>query len=124
MVINSPGNYWVTISNSAGCMITDSFRIDEKNCDCLPVVPTVFTPNSDGLNDRFVINFECEITFFALKIFNRWGNLIFESQSAEKGWNGISEKGEFPDDVYFYILDYSTTEAVGISRHGSLTLLH
>lgn len=80
-------------------------------------IPNAFTPNGDGYNDYFEIKGLAKYSQVKLKIFNRWGNLVFESgnygNNAGAGgyWNGIANrgvrvgKGEVPAGTYFYILD-------------------
>lgn len=67
--------------------------------------PNTFTPNGDGSNDYFVI--PCLATTNekgALYIFNRWGNLVFETDNYLSDWDGTHKNQPLPDGVYFYIL--------------------
>lgn len=69
-----------------------------------PLIPNVFTPNKDGNNDSFFLNFQYEKTF----IYNRWGMLLFESTKNDSFWDGKSSSGlEVPEGVYYYVI---TTE--------------
>jgi gliding motility-associated-like protein len=74
-------------------------------------IPNVFTPNSDGSNDEFKITGNGIISL-EIKIYNRWGTLIFESDKIDAGWNGTTkfENKEASDGVYFYILQIRTKE--------------
>jgi len=70
-----------------------------------PLIPTVITPNSDGLNDLFVIeNLHLLYPDADVKIVNRWGNLVFESIGYEEPWNGtmFNTGDELPLGTYFY----------------------
>ncbi|MCC7332955.1 MAG: gliding motility-associated C-terminal domain-containing protein [Flavobacteriales bacterium] len=65
------------------------------------VIPNIITPNSDGTNDLFQLNFQYERT----TIYNRWGQQLFESNNNESYWNGRTTSGkEVPDGTYFYII--------------------
>jgi gliding motility-associated-like protein len=79
--------YFVEIINQLGCNMVDT--VDVQLFDQISIlVPTAFTPNSDGKNDRLspvLIGIE-ELTYF--RIWNRWGVLIFESKTAKPGWDG------------------------------------
>jgi gliding motility-associated-like protein len=73
-------------------------------------MPNVFTPNNDGLNDIFIgkgigLN---SLKSFSFKILNRWGEIIFESQQPNVGWNGQKQNiGEdLPQGTYVYVVQY------------------
>jgi len=70
-------------------------------------VPSGFTPNGDGINDLFIIPGMSGYTSIRLTIFNRYGNLVYESDQYENDWDGTSSKngGELPDGTYFYVLE-------------------
>jgi len=81
-------------------------------------IPNIFTPNYDGVNDLF------EITGLTkgdkVQIYNRWGTLVFETESAKMFWDGYTTSGEpCNSGVYFYIITLQSGE----SRKGYLTLM-
>ncbi len=85
--------------------------------DCY--TPTAFTPNNDGKNDFFVIpclNNTREKA--ALYIFNRWGNLVFETDNYISDWDGTHKNQPLPDGTYFYILQIEGKKA----QNGSIEL--
>lgn len=92
----------LTVENSIGC--TDS---DEKIIQSAPLVyiPTAFTPNGDGINDAFFIK-GGSIRSFNFRVFNRWGDVVFESTDPEKPWIGDFKSGEHygVNEVYNYTL--------------------
>jgi gliding motility-associated-like protein len=85
-------------------------------------IPNAFTPNGDGLNDRFLV-FGEDITAFHLQVFNRWGELVFESFDQDAGWdgrfNGIDQRLE----VYAYVVRGSFTDGTAFTRSGNVTLM-
>ena len=83
-------------------------------------IPNVFTPNGDGLNDRFNLISNAEIgECLTMRIFDRWGNVAYESTTGSVGWNGNHESGgQAAIGVYYYILSVRDEEF-----HGYLTLL-
>lgn len=86
------------------------------------VVPNVFSPNGDGQNDVFKID-GIGIKTVAIKIYNRWGQSVFETTQFNEGWNGRTNSGdEVPDGTYFYIVDVETTTNTETFT-GSLTLI-
>jgi gliding motility-associated-like protein len=65
------------------------------------IIPNVFTPNGDGMNDLFVLNFPYE----KVEIYNRWGQKLFESNNNEAFWNGrTTSSNEVPEGTYYYII--------------------
>ncbi|HEX4887243.1 MAG TPA: gliding motility-associated C-terminal domain-containing protein, partial [Luteibaculaceae bacterium] len=77
------------------------------NCEILTDVPEGFSPNGDGVNDFFVIPAISEFPQASLKVYNRWGQLIFESNSYQNNWDGTFQKSgeDVPQGTYFYLLD-------------------
>jgi|GEM_PF-2086303 gliding motility-associated-like protein len=70
------------------------------------IVPEGFSPNGDGYNDLFVIKGIDENISLHLLIFNRWGEIVYESTSYKNNWDGKNINGQhLPDDTYFYILN-------------------
>ncbi|NEN22723.1 T9SS type B sorting domain-containing protein [Cryomorpha ignava] len=85
-------------------------------------IPNGFTPDGDGINDIFkpiAVNIEN----FEMRIYNRLGELVFQSNSLNNGWNGGMDGYYCPDDIYNYVIEYSyhTTE-VKVQR-GFVTLV-
>ena len=86
-------------------------------------IPNSFTPNNDGNNDVFLptINIDSNYNF---KIFNRWGELIFETTDVQEGWDGSSTDGTpLKADVYVYRIVYRDPKRVVKEIKGHVTLL-
>ncbi len=107
----------LTLTNPLGSVTYTQYVKTVINCPVF--IPNIFTPNGDGLNDVFYAKgFNGE---FVLKIFNRWGTLVFESGNPGKWWNGNSMHGnKLSDGIYFYLLKNSDT---GIIYHGNVQLI-
>ena len=100
IMVNQGGTYWVKVTNQYGCKDADTILVNELGLN----VPNAFSPNGDGLNDRFRIKgFEKNETVL-LQIFNRWGNLIFETNDLDKGWDGTSADGPIPAGTFVWII--------------------
>ena len=86
-------------------------------------IPNVFTPNGDGVNETFKITAE-GYSSYHIKIFNRWGQLLFESTETNNHWNGKVRQSnkEAPDGTYYYVIEVSVKEETE-SHKGFLTLL-
>ena len=92
----------LVVENTDGCK--DSLIIDYTVVDGVNP-PNIFTPNGDNINDFFVVE---NLEFFegsSLSVFNRWGELIFQSDDYRNNWDGTTYVGRpLNDGVYFYIL--------------------
>lgn len=114
-------NVCLTATNEYGC--------SDKKCktvysDVLPLadVPTGFTPNGDGNNDIiFVRGFAIQTIDF--KIFNRWGQLVFESTNAERGWDGTFNGKPQEMDSYAFLLNVTFKDGTHLNKKGNITLI-
>ncbi|MCZ4407233.1 gliding motility-associated C-terminal domain-containing protein [Cryomorphaceae bacterium 1068] len=89
--------------------------------------PNIFTPNGDGLNDFFQIELgEC-IELIEVQIFNRWGQVVFESSDSTELWDGeSSSEMDISEGLYFYLITFRILENAGFSDQvieGSVTIL-
>lgn len=121
-LVRHPGVYAVTVDIN-GCKTTDSVEV-KKNC--YVNIPNIFTPNGDGSNDYFLPRqlLSSAVTKFDMKIFNRWGELIFETDATNgRGWDG-KVNGEFqPVGVYVYLINVSFANGTNENYQGNVTLL-
>ena len=76
-------------------------------------IPQAFTPNGDGKNDEFVISGYNKCLFYHLEIFNRWGELVYESNDISKHWNGFYKGKLIEEGVYIYLLSGGGNELKG-----------
>ncbi len=90
------------------------------------VFPNAFTPNGDGSNDVFRPIFPCEVIFSNLKVYSRWGALVFETNEPETGWDGRVNGVDAASDVYVWRLEYEAIR-LGVQQRfvekGGVTLL-
>lgn len=112
--------YTVTVSNDQRCSDTAGIRILVKEPGIY--VPSAFSPNGDGLNDQFRV-YAVGVQTLALTIFNRWGEVVFQTSDPNLGWDGIY-KGEFvPVDDYQYIINAVMSDGSSINKSGSVSVL-
>lgn len=122
--LSEEGLHEVYIQN--GC-VTDTLKINlhfKEDCPEIFIIPNAFSPNNDGVNDKFRISEE-NITVQRFEIYNRWGIKVFEGTDAASGWDGTIKGHTAEIGVYLYILEYSTniTER-SESKKGYVTLIH
>jgi gliding motility-associated-like protein len=105
--VNQPGSYWVQISN-ASCTVSDSIEIMGDLGGGMVYLPNSFTPNHDSKNDVFNA-VSSSLTSLHMQVFNRWGQLIFETQDIYQGWDGKYKGAIVPGDVYVVRIIYTTS---------------
>jgi gliding motility-associated-like protein len=108
--------YSLTVTSEECGILTDTVMLEFIDCDtaCLIVMPNAFTPNGDNTNEEFGFVSNCEEPTFeeySLVVYNRWGELVFETQSPGEKWDGNQDDGTpAPSEVYFYYFNYQVTE--------------
>ncbi len=115
----------LTVTHPSGCQDTAMALIDVIP-DVRYFMPNAFSPNRDGLNDFFVGNgILVGIKSFEMHIYNRWGELIYESNDPEKGWDGTyaGSNDIAPPGVYTYLLSYMDSRGNTFSLKGFATLV-
>ena len=86
-------------------------------------VPSGFTPNNDGLNDRFQIRVQGRINKFSLAVYNRWGNLVFSTNDVNNSWDGTIDGTPASLGVFVYTINAMTYDNKLIRKNGTVTLL-
>lgn len=120
---NKTGYYktCLTAMNNSTC---PSVACKQVPAEIVPLLglPTAFSPNGDGENDILYVR-GAAIRTMDLKIWNRWGQLVFESHSQDKGWDGTFNGQPQPIDAYAYVLDVSFIDGTEKLLKGNITLL-
>ncbi|HLK27203.1 MAG TPA: gliding motility-associated C-terminal domain-containing protein [Puia sp.] len=124
--ITSPGVYWLQVTNSSGCSAIDSIDVTGKD-DCTLGIyfPNAFTPNHDGRNDTFRPIIYGYLDKFHMVIFNRWGQKIFETSDAAKGWDGTFQGEKQNSDTFVWYAEYHLAGSAGKEKaaKGTVTLI-
>lgn len=103
--VSVSGVYQVTVTNECGAA-SDDILVNLQPDECAVLVPTAFSPNGDGVNDLFRGICRCPVQDFDLQVYNRWGELVFETTNILDGWNGKYKNVLQPLSVYAYQLSY------------------
>jgi gliding motility-associated-like protein len=120
------GEYSVVISNGT-CAVAASNKVKLAFQPCVlepkVFVPTAFTPNKNGANDllRPIFYNVVELKYF--KVFNRWGQEVFQTNEAGKGWDGLLKGAPQPADTYSWILECIGKNGVTIKQSGRSLLI-
>lgn len=116
----SQGAYQLIIHDANSCEKQYSFMIEASSTSCINV-PNTITPNGDNYNDTWIID---DIDLYpnaSIKIFNKWGNLVYESNGEYIPWDGTFKGKPLPSEVYYYIIDLGTDD--GESYAGTITII-
>ncbi|MCC6726468.1 MAG: gliding motility-associated C-terminal domain-containing protein [Saprospiraceae bacterium] len=119
----APGKYKVAVTIN-GCLFEDETEL--LPCEQCLYIPNVFSPNGDGINDEFRMFPGCEIKDFEAFIYDRWGNLVFQTDSPALSWNGEQKDRKVQTGVYAYRVSFgfdNNGEERTQTRIGTLTLL-
>ena len=124
------GMYFVTVTDTTNnCTAVDSFRVKalEQDCDSLNI-PTAFTPNGDGMNERWTIRGLQNYPNVIIEVYNRWGTLVYQSETGYPvTWDGYYNGSLLPSGVYYYIIDLGVGDKlteVGNKLTGNITLVY
>lgn len=98
-------------------------RCEEPEPECTVYLPNAFSPNGDGINDRFQAISLCELEDYNLSIFNRWGQLIYNTNIIGDKWDGTYRQLNCETGVYVYIIRYRFASESAQIKKGNVTLL-
>ena len=113
--VSEPGTYWAEVSFGS-CTIRDSIAFINV-CDEIPrvYIPNGFSPNGDNQNDIFFPRFASGGLPYSLRVFDRFGGLIFSADdlSPGQGWDGMVNGKEAPMAVYLYLIEIEGEKYTG-----------
>ena len=120
--------YTVKASNAYGCSATDNIRFEVLCNNANVFIPNTFSPNGDGRNEYFFPQGKGLFSIKSLRIFNRWGVMVFSkwnfnANSQTDGWDGKYNSIPQPSDVYVYVMDIVCDNGEILTYKGNLTLL-
>jgi gliding motility-associated-like protein len=128
LLVTEPGNYSVLVTTNEGCSSEFSTTVVQECIEAL-YVPTSFTPDGDGINDAWFV-YGVNIVNYHLQLYNRSGEMFFESFDLNKPWLGQRRDGtQFVDsEVYPFIIRYQVVEESGAlsteqTKTGYVTLI-
>jgi gliding motility-associated-like protein len=123
-LVTTAGSFTAIVTNSFGCASDPSTAmVVEVPCEIGISLPDIFTPNGDGSNDKIKPIVPGIHTFSFFRVYNRWGNLVFESTDPNAAWDG-SYKGEMqPQDSYSYVIEGYNFRMELIRKQGTITLV-
>ena len=118
-------SYVVSLSDANNCKLSSSIKIPVLTPDVIEyVIPSAFSPNGDDVNDIFKVRFRNNKgTVLEMKIYNRWGELLYDLNTNDpKGWDGTYKGSAQAQELYSYLIIVKTYSGKVISTLGNLVL--
>jgi gliding motility-associated-like protein len=109
------------VTNASGCADTAYLTVVVEQ-ESTVYIPNAFTPNGNGNNDIFYA-YGTNVHDFDMMVFDRWGNLIFESKDILKGWDGTYQNHLCQEDVYVWRMTYTDSHGKRMKLIGSVSLI-
>lgn len=129
ITVGATGNYSLDatnrFANNTTCATSDKIEIKE-GCEPRLFVPEIFTANKDNINDILNIP-NAHITEFDLRIYNRWGEIIFQSDDPSKNWDGSYNGKVIAPMMYAFVVSYKSLyfpDREKITRRGGIFLVN
>jgi len=113
--------YSLRVTTNQGCIATDEITLTVVPYCIKPM--NAFTPNGDGVNDRWLItNGNC-LTKAKVQVYNRYGSKVFEDVNYKNTWDGSYNGSALPDGTYYYVISFQLINNKVETRTGNLTIL-
>lgn len=118
--------YTVTVMTSEGCIATDTVTVHFRETGCVSpfiFIPNTFTPNGDDKNDYFRVR-GIDITALKLIVWNRWGEIVFETDDPQtQGWDGTFKGKEANPDSFAWYVKLTCGNGDTYENKGNVTLI-
>lgn len=124
ITVNQEGNYLVRATNKEGCVTEQSTKVEDR-CEPRFFIPDAFTPDGEGHNEILEI-FGAYYTKFSIRIYNRWGEVIYATSDIEARWDGTYKGLKVQPGSYPYVLSYEALyfpERAPIVKRGSVMVI-
>ncbi len=126
--LSTPIYYVAVTDKTTKCTAKDSVKVQIEG-SFSERIPNAFTPNNDGINDIFnVVPDNCIKIVRRLRIYNRWGNLVFDkpdlSPQKKEGWDGLNNSNALGADVYVFVMEIDFVDGTFKKISGEVNLLH
>ena len=120
--------YSIEVKNDGGCTARDKVSVYVLCNNANVFVPNTFSPNGDGSNDVFYPRGSGVFKIQNIKVFNRWGEVVFEKSNfnpndAAAGWDGTFKGKPLPPDVFVYILEVVCDNNTALTFKGNIALI-
>jgi gliding motility-associated-like protein len=121
--LKDPVIAWVEVEDSNGCISRDSTELKWDACGTDLWIPSSFSPNGDGRNETFRALYRGALASFRLTVYNRWGQVVYQTSNAGQGWNGKLAGKELETGVYVWTCQYQLFGGKRKQLKGTVTLI-
>ncbi|HEU4472313.1 MAG TPA: gliding motility-associated C-terminal domain-containing protein [Flavisolibacter sp.] len=121
--IQNEGLVWLQATSANGCRSRDSLVVSWQPCGIYLWVPSAFTPNNDGLNDRLRIVHQGLLEEFELRIYNRWGKIVHQTKDPSAAWDGSYKGADLDTGVYIWTCNYKFNGQDRSFSKGTVTII-
>jgi gliding motility-associated-like protein len=129
--ISKEGLYSVQIENQCGTF-NHTFNVMTQECDCQIHTPNIFSPNNDAVNDEMKFYMDCQYPYQikSLKIYDRWGNMVFEqikNINNEISWSGKFNGNLLSSGLYCWVINFTYLDSgreISKIKSGNVTIIH
>ncbi len=121
--ITKPGQYWLQVKNNDGCTGKDTIIVSQKDCLKGFFMPTAFTPNNDGKNDIIKPILLGNVKQYRFYIYNRMGQLIFQTADLSKGWDGTYKGVNQDGNAFVWMCTYQFENESAQNQKGTFILI-
>ncbi|MEO0778459.1 MAG: gliding motility-associated C-terminal domain-containing protein, partial [Bacteroidota bacterium] len=117
--------YEVLLENEYGCTSRSEYivRVDDACANAQFDIPNILSPNGDGFNDEFVIRYEGLRNVSMLRIYNRWGEMVYQTPDVEVFWDGTFRGQALNPGVYVYYLEGTCLDGEPFTKTGNVTII-
>ncbi|RYY62267.1 MAG: gliding motility-associated C-terminal domain-containing protein [Chitinophagaceae bacterium] len=122
ITVSVAGQYVLSVTDQWGCRGADTVIVTLKDCPTGFYVPEIFTPNGDRINDVFHPNVLGNVEQYSFRVFNRWGEIIFQSGKLNAGWDGRFKGLPQPAEVYIWTCTFRFAGQAEEFRKGQVIL--
>jgi gliding motility-associated-like protein len=105
----APGVYVLTVTDANSCVSSYDLLVDPNSAECVGI-PNTFSPNGDNYNDTWILENLELYPNAKVSVFNKWGNLLYETSGAYTPWDGTHHSKPLPSEVYYYIIQLGNPE--------------
>ncbi|MFT3910325.1 MAG: gliding motility-associated C-terminal domain-containing protein [Ferruginibacter sp.] len=124
VTVSNAGTYQSILTNAVGCdsIITTSLKLKSASPECL-TLKNAFTPNADGINDRWVLyTYDC-FRRLSVTVYNRYGSVVYHANEYQNDWDGKYKGKTLPDGTYYYVLELVLMDNKRMFLKGNVSLL-
>jgi gliding motility-associated-like protein len=113
------GAHTIYINDARDCSaqykfnVFENFSAFDEDCPCAVYIPTAITADGDGVNDFLEVVASCPYANYSIQVFDRWGEVVFETEDPTRLWNGGIDEYYVRDGLYFYKVQLTWGAAIG-----------